>query len=202
MSNTDDKVQQLLRRYLEGSLSRDEFREFLSLLSEIDKSSLSGELFNLWESSASQEFSLPEEEWNSKMRKLTDEIENFPSKDNKKIYRNPGQKILSWGKVAAAIVVLATAGGVFWIINSRQENKSGIIADLSNSKNDIQPGGNRAFLTLENGTRITLDSLRNGTVVTQGNTEIVKLEDGKLIYNFSKDKRFSLLVDPNADKNS
>lgn len=28
------------------------------------------------------------------------------------------------------------------------------------------------------------------------------MKDGKLIYDFSKDKRFSLLVDPNADKNS
>lgn len=52
-------------------------------------------------------------------------------------------------------------------------------------KNDIQPGSNKAVLTLADGSTIALDGAKNGLLTQQGNTKIVKKE-GKLDYNFSK----------------
>jgi ferric-dicitrate binding protein FerR (iron transport regulator) len=46
----------------------------------------------------------------------------------------------------------------------------------------LAPGGNRAILTLSDGTTITLDSARDGMLGKQGNTRIVKLSGGHLAY--------------------
>lgn len=48
---------------------------------------------------------------------------------------------------------------------------------------DLPPGGNRALLTLADGSTIVLDSAANGLLATQGKTQISKKEDGQLIYN-------------------
>ncbi len=49
-------------------------------------------------------------------------------------------------------------------------------------KNDIQPGGNKAILTLADGSTIVLDDAKNGILVKQGNTKIIKI-NGALNYN-------------------
>jgi ferric-dicitrate binding protein FerR (iron transport regulator) len=50
------------------------------------------------------------------------------------------------------------------------------------SKADVLPGGNKAILVLANGSKITLDSVANGVLATQGNTQIHKLNSGQLAY--------------------
>ena len=52
-----------------------------------------------------------------------------------------------------------------------------------NHKNDIAPGGNKAILTLADGSTIILDSAQNGALAQQGNTKILKLNNGQLAYN-------------------
>ena len=48
-------------------------------------------------------------------------------------------------------------------------------------KNDIQPGGNKALLTLADGSTIVLEDSKNGLLTHQGNTKITK-QNGKLDY--------------------
>ena len=48
--------------------------------------------------------------------------------------------------------------------------------------NDVLPGGDKATLTLANGSTIVLDDAQNGTLAQQGNSKIIKL-DGKLSYD-------------------
>jgi ferric-dicitrate binding protein FerR (iron transport regulator) len=51
-------------------------------------------------------------------------------------------------------------------------------------KNDVMPGGDKATLTLADGTTIMLDNVNDGTVAHQGNAKVVKL-GAKLLYNTS-----------------
>ena len=48
---------------------------------------------------------------------------------------------------------------------------------------DILPGGNRAVLTLANGSRVILDSVQNGTVAHQGASQVIKIGSGQLAYH-------------------
>jgi len=47
---------------------------------------------------------------------------------------------------------------------------------------DLAPGKDRATLTLSDGRRVVLDSLHNGVLAAQGNTNITKLDSGQLAY--------------------
>ena len=55
------------------------------------------------------------------------------------------------------------------------------------SENDIEPGDDKAILTLGDGTKIILDDAQNGVLANQGGNSILKTSKGELIYSFSKD---------------
>ncbi len=85
-----------------------------------------------------------------------------------------------WLAAASVILVLITS---IWFWSNNGKEKS-LIATNVNKKisNDIAPGGNKAVLTLANGSTIILDSAQNGTLSQQGNSKVIKLADGKLAY--------------------
>lgn len=84
-----------------------------------------------------------------------------------------------WWAAAAILLFLASVG--YFLINKKEQTASRPLA-AKEVKHDILPGGNRATLTLANGSTIILDSAQNGLLSKQGNTQIVKLANGKLAY--------------------
>ena len=84
--------------------------------------------------------------------------------------------------VVAAILVLVSAGTWFFIFNHRPA-KEMAQTETPSYKNDKAPGGNKAVLTLANGTTITLDTARTGMISQQGNATVIKREDGQLAYS-------------------
>ncbi len=104
----------------------------------------------------------------------------------------------TWFRVAAAAVLLF---GIFAVYKYGFANKSDKqeIAK-ANTLKDIAPGGNKAILTLADGTQIILDSAANGNLTNQGNTKIIKL-DGKLAYNStgnSSEILYNTITTPNG----
>jgi transmembrane sensor len=80
---------------------------------------------------------------------------------------------------AAAILVLMT-GAAYYLYNKQQAT---VVAKKEDTlKNDVAPGSNKAVLTLANGTTIVLDDASNGVVAEEGNSKVVKPEDGQLLY--------------------
>lgn len=79
---------------------------------------------------------------------------------------------LKWGRqAAAAIILVAVTGTVYFIINKK--NKQPVIAQAP-YKGDVLPGRNGAVLTLSNGQKIVLDSAGNGELGKDGSVEIHK----------------------------
>ena len=82
-------------------------------------------------------------------------------------------------KLAAAAVLLILLGaGFFWWY--RAIPRGAVMA--TNITPAIIPGGNKAVLTLADGSTIVLDSARNGALGQQGSTRIIKLDSGRLAY--------------------
>lgn len=78
---------------------------------------------------------------------------------------------------AAAVLLLLLVNGIyFWPVSSSRQDVAALPAQ------DILPGGNKAVLTLADGSRITLDSAGNGAIAMQGNTQVIKSGSGQLIY--------------------
>jgi transmembrane sensor len=93
---------------------------------------------------------------------------------------SPVRRLVAWKKYSvAAAVILLVGAGVFFL---RPVHKTP--APIANVfKNDVAPGGNKAVLTLGDGRLIVLDSAEKGNLASQGKTNIVKTDAGKLAYN-------------------
>jgi transmembrane sensor len=151
-----DLHRQLVQRYLEGTASPEEVEVFFHLLNkgELDELLEDGSLSN--DDRAGQGQEVPQS--------------------------TPVRRMAAWKKysVAAVVILLLGAGGLFlW-----RGQKVPDVAPIANVfKNDVAPGGSKAVLTLGDGRQIVLDSAGKGEVASQGKTNIVKTDAGKLAYN-------------------
>ncbi len=85
----------------------------------------------------------------------------------------------SWFKYAAAILIMLGFATYLWINNG---NNKELVTKAGN--NSLQTDvGKKAVLTLADGSKIVLDNTTNGNLAQQGNTQVVKLSDGKVVYN-------------------
>ena len=84
---------------------------------------------------------------------------------------------------AAAVVGLIVLG--MWFLISRQPSAIHPEPGLATTAQDISPGGDKAVLTLADGTKVVLDTATNGALSQQGGVTIIKLNDGQLAYNES-----------------
>ncbi|MDP4251188.1 MAG: FecR domain-containing protein [Bacteroidota bacterium] len=83
--------------------------------------------------------------------------------------------------VAAALVCLMVPGYLMFF--NKGHAAGPLTKTFQHFRNDLDPGRNRAFLTLANGAKVILDSVHNGMFARQGNATIVKLDSGKLAYD-------------------
>ncbi|MBS1563368.1 MAG: FecR domain-containing protein, partial [Bacteroidetes bacterium] len=82
-----------------------------------------------------------------------------------------------WAAAAVFILLLAGAG----LYRYSRQTPQPVIASVP--QKDIAPGGNRALLTLADGSTITLDSAAIGKLAEQSGSTITKTADGQLEYN-------------------
>jgi transmembrane sensor len=85
-----------------------------------------------------------------------------------------------WYLVAASVSLLLLASTAIYVFQQRKET---VIAQRNNPAQhpDVDPGRNNATLTLDNGTKIVLDSAANGTLAQQGNANVQKI-NGQISY--------------------
>src|SRR5690606_17821949 len=89
--------------------------------------------------------------------------------------RNNGKKYYSIA--AAAIVLIALS----FTINQFIIRDATVVKQAANK--EIGPGGNKAYLTLSNGERISLTDAENGDIANQSGITITKTDDGQLVYS-------------------
>ena len=98
----------------------------------------------------------------------------------------PDKRSFGWFRIAAAaaILFLVITGISFWVQTKQPVPKITQSANLHKTDhNTIVPGGNKALLTLADGSHISLDSTRGGTLAMQGNAKITNLHTAVLAYN-------------------
>jgi transmembrane sensor len=81
---------------------------------------------------------------------------------------------------AAAIVILAVGILYFYQKDTTEQAVNHIV------KNDIRPGGNKAYLTLANGKTIALNTTANGQIANQAGTSVTKTASGQLVYRITE----------------
>jgi transmembrane sensor len=89
----------------------------------------------------------------------------------------------NWLQIAAAAVVLLVVGSMIFYPWRKPVQPEIVKTTIKPAATDIAPGGNRAKLMLSDGSVIMLDSMANGMLARQGNSNVVKQKDGQLIYS-------------------
>jgi hypothetical protein len=79
------------------------------------------------------------------------------------------------------VIILVGCYSLYKYINIKGTDKREI-AKSDTTNNEIGPGGNKAILTLADGSTINLGTAASGTLTEQGNTTLVKNADGQLTY--------------------
>ena len=102
-------------------------------------------------------------------------------------YKNETGKGMNkwWLRYAAAILLFGTA--IYFFIGYKNDKKQDtVIAKTQVDKTEkIVPGGNKALLTLADGSTIILDSAANGLLSQQGGIKVQKLNNGLLAYSIN-----------------
>jgi len=87
---------------------------------------------------------------------------------------------------ACAAMVILTLGGYFWFRKAGVAYKENHHAKMADKMlNDVQPGGNKAILTLADGTVIDLDTAAIGELAKEAGSTVSKKVDGQLEFQGS-----------------
>jgi transmembrane sensor len=77
----------------------------------------------------------------------------------------------------AATILLCLSIGAYFFLPIRPQQQI-----IKNNIHDLEPGSNKAILTIGNGQKIVLTGARNGMLAVQGNMVVDKTADGKVVY--------------------
>ncbi len=100
-----------------------------------------------------------------------------------------------WVKWAAALLIFFSAAMLYLKLRPVTPAYNGL-AKVKPAV--ILPGSNKAYLTMSNGTVITLNGARNGKLLAQSGTQVNKVKDGLLEYNGQKSGNPAAAADENA----
>ena len=175
--------QELLSCYLDNQLSPDELAYFLDLMklpqhqpiveAAIERL-LKDPSYSILSESGRKDIVF------EKIMATARELENEQSA---KVIPLKPRKFFTLSKVAAAIILLIISTYIAYVLQAKKSIPiTTLAANKTTIKEDVLPGGNKAILTLADGSTIILDSAKNGELAQQGNTKVLKL-DGKLAYN-------------------
>lgn len=165
----------LLEKYLRGSISQDEVNSLLDSL-EDDAMRLQ------WEQAIAGMLAAQTQEKN--MLTVPTQGKNRLPAQTQKENLLPAQtqekkphKVILYAIAATLLALLATS-----ILYLTHNNQQPPIQIATMQPHTIAPGGNKAILTLADGSQITLDSANNGAIAHQGNVQVIKLNNGQLAY--------------------
>jgi transmembrane sensor len=106
--------------------------------------------------------------------------------DKRQVEEPPVRRMAWWRYAAAAVVILFVSTTVYFLTKPNKPlPKSPVVFKAIQS--DAKPSTSQAYLELDNGERISLDSLQVGLLATQGNTKVERKENGVLSYSAGGD---------------
>ena len=172
MTTDQGRLRALLQRYANNDCSREQMEELFEYIRQAKQDEQLNEALSAeWEAVMPDE-TLEGYDWNKMFEQI---IKPAAVADIVPLQRARSLK-RAWFRYAAAFLLIAATAGYFFYNPPKHHDSP--IARVK----DISPGGNKAVLTLADGSSIVLDSAKNGMIARQGGAKILKLAAGKLSY--------------------
>ena len=181
-----DKISYLLQQYMSGQLTESQCRELLQATGKEQEAGLLEVLQEMMEAAAAdpQKETAPQSIDADTLKRAFDRViavdkitaisGRYSGRINRRLVAT----------AAAAVLILALGTSVYFLSLRKPIKEKEIVqtASVQAFKNNVAPGGNKALLTLSDGSQIVLDSATNGLLSNQGNSKILKLNSGQLAY--------------------
>ncbi|GAO41136.1 FecR family protein [Flavihumibacter petaseus] len=107
----------------------------------------------------------------------------------------------TWWYAAAAVIILAGASAWFYLQPRQVIEKPAVGQPIAKHTDVAAPAASLATINLANGQQIGLDSAGKGTLTAIGNVQVIKLDDGRIVYQGETDKpMFNTLVNPRGSR--
>jgi ferric-dicitrate binding protein FerR (iron transport regulator) len=202
MHQYKEVLSDLIQKYLNNQISSDEYQELWRLLNEQpDEVVLDEHLRKLWALVKADAPIINAELWDDKMQIAKEQLQEEAQASNTKVRSISFLKRYRWAAVAAIFLMVITS---VVILNKQQEKNAYVASKKPVVEQDRLPGGDRAVLTLADGSTILLDSASSGVLAHQGNTDIIKQSDGQIVYNSGDNEAteiaYNLLQTPRGGK--
>ncbi len=115
------------------------------------------------------------------LKETKDHIWEQMVESQKKVKRVP-----LWNRYVAASIVFAVLSlGAILYLRKEKNQYPEQITTTTNIENDVAPGGNKAILTLADGTVVSLDDAKDGKIAEATGINIRKTADGQVVYETS-----------------
>lgn len=198
MGALNGRVKYLLDQHSKGLLTAGETAELTEILSNNDYDHLVQEALKdmLKEHRHTEELS--KKEWEPVLHRILNNGDTLQIQENNQQheykvltpvhpmrYYKRGSGI-KWMAVAGSIVFIMTTLYLFFHAGKESLQQVSEANKSSINQLPVRPGGNKAYLTLFDGTVINLDSMATGSFTIQGNARVIKKDSGQLEYVFSK----------------
>jgi len=180
----NDRLHALFQTYIDQKCTADEETELMQLLADTSSDEEREKLISECFDSLPETYALSEADADRVFNQI---LEKPVRKIIIPLYRR--KSVTRWISLAAAVAVILISITIVLYRNTKPVNEINQVVEITKPlnkpfyKNDIKPGGNKAILTLADGTKIVLDDASEGAISRQGNTTIIKLDNGRLAYN-------------------
>lgn len=162
-----ERIQYLLEKHVAGGLNAEE-TELLEAYLAAGDGQVTGAIYQMLEK-AENDPSVAQQDWTGLLGRVLAVDQPKPP---------PARMIAFLRRYVAAAAILAGAVILAFIL-SRKPDRTPAATEL---QADVMPGGNKAILTLADGSNIVLDSTAEGTIAQQGNARVIKLAGGRIDY--------------------
>jgi len=190
LDNPNNRLKDLIEKYIANTCTRKELEQLLVMIeNETSTEAITQTLKDRWERSG-QKNALRESELDEKFALLMQDARHEAPVISMLSAKKERRKNIRYA--AAAIIICMLSVSLYFLFKPQPARQISKTENIKSPANDVAPGGNKAILTLANGTSIILDSAANGTLTTQGNSKILKL-NGMLSYNTLKNKSSEVL---------
>jgi len=169
----------LIEKYISNTCSREELKQLLQIIeTQHGREELTTILKNQWDNSNA---SSTEDDLELKFRSLMQNLKH----EAPVVSITKKSKASQWKtRIAAAVLIGTFSIGAYLVWKPDHKNTvAKTETSIPESNQDIAAGGNKAILTLADGSTIVLDNAKKGIVSTQGGTKVLKLNNGVLSYD-------------------
>jgi transmembrane sensor len=177
-----DKISTLLIRYLRQELTQEESAYLQDWLNESEKNRQFFAEMNDWPK-VIETIRLYDDETKVDVQAAWEKLRSmgWERRQPARIVRMRRGRFI----IGAAAALLLLLMGTYLL--QRVNKPEAVPVVVKDAKQDAKPNTKHAYLTLDNGKTIILDSLQNGLLATQGNTQVTRYGGGALRYINGKD---------------